>query len=191
MKLWQWNCRSIRTKRTNLQELTKQEQPDIIAIQETYQTNLRIQGYDTHTGSQRTAILTKKNLTTQDHTIQGTTVEHTLVEVLPEKKTHQSLYVLCLYSPPRDPLSDFVKFITEARRLSKGHKLVIMGDFNAPHTAWGYQHTTKKGARVHDSAQQNHLTLWNDPKLKTRIGNSVSRDTNPDLTFTIGISKAE
>lgn len=132
MKLWQWNCRSIRTKRTNLQELTKQEQPDIIAIQETYQTNLRIQGYDTHTGSQRTAILTKKNLTTQDHTIQGTTVEHTLVEVLPEKKTHQSLYVLCLYSPPRDPLSDFVLFITEARRISRGHKLVIMGILMLP-----------------------------------------------------------
>ncbi|XP_037518279.1 uncharacterized protein LOC119395058 [Rhipicephalus sanguineus] len=66
-----------------------------------------------------------------------------------------------------------------------------MGDFNAPHTAWGYHTTTKKGARVHDTAQQHRLTLWNDPLQTTRVGNSVSRDTNPDLTFTLNVRSAE
>ncbi|XP_072144452.1 uncharacterized protein [Dermacentor andersoni] len=66
-----------------------------------------------------------------------------------------------------------------------------MGDFNAPHTAWAYPNTTKKGARVHDTAQQHRLTLWNDPLQATRVGNSVSRDTNPDLTFTANVHWAE
>ncbi|XP_049517651.1 uncharacterized protein LOC125943178 [Dermacentor silvarum] len=66
-----------------------------------------------------------------------------------------------------------------------------MGDFNAPHTAWAYPNTTKKGARVHNTAQQHRLTLWNDPLQATRVGNSVSRDTNPDLTFTSNVLWAE
>ncbi|KAH6929625.1 hypothetical protein HPB50_003330 [Hyalomma asiaticum] len=40
---------------------------------------------------------------------------------------------------------------------------------------------------AHDAVQQHGLTLWNDPQLPTRVGNSVSRDTSPDLTFSFGI----
>ncbi|KAH7964291.1 hypothetical protein HPB51_027471 [Rhipicephalus microplus] len=71
-----------------------------------------------------------------------------------------------------------------------GNRLVVVGDFNAPHAAWGCHSTTKKGARVHDAAQQHGLTLWNDLLHPTRVGNSVSRDTNPDLTFTRDVHNA-
>ncbi|KAH7985647.1 hypothetical protein HPB51_026784 [Rhipicephalus microplus] len=71
-----------------------------------------------------------------------------------------------------------------------GNRLVIVGDFNAPHAAWGYHSTTKKGARVHDAAQQHGLTLWNDLLHPIRVGNSVSRDNNPDLTFTRDVHNA-
>ncbi|KAH7975928.1 hypothetical protein HPB52_006805 [Rhipicephalus sanguineus] len=50
--------------------------------------------------------------------------------------------------------------------------------------------TTKKGARVLDVAQQHGLTLWNDALQLTRVGNSVSRDANSDLTFTRDVKKA-
>ncbi|KAH6944309.1 hypothetical protein HPB50_002682 [Hyalomma asiaticum] len=73
-----------------------------------------------------------------------------------------------------------------------GHQLVVVADFNATHTAWGYTTTTtKKGTRVHDTAQQHGLTLWNDSLQPTRIGNSVSRGTTPDLTFTRDVKRAE
>ncbi|KAH6923318.1 hypothetical protein HPB50_027131 [Hyalomma asiaticum] len=66
-----------------------------------------------------------------------------------------------------------------------------MGDLDAPHTAWGHLTTTKKGARVHDTAQQPRLTLWNEPLQTTRVRNSVSSDTNPDLTFTLNVHSGE
>ncbi|KAH7938879.1 hypothetical protein HPB52_001819 [Rhipicephalus sanguineus] len=88
-------------------------------------------------------------------------------------------------------LPDFDLLVRELKKRADGHQVVIMGDFNAPHTAWGYHTTTKKGARVHDTAQQHRLTLWNDPLQTTRVGNSVSRDTNPDLTFTLNVRSAE
>ncbi|KAH7956886.1 hypothetical protein HPB52_013445 [Rhipicephalus sanguineus] len=93
-------------------------------------------------------------------------------------------------NPPRDQLTDFDHFIHELTKRTRGHRLVVVRDFNAPHTAWGYAITTKKGARVHDVAQQHGLTLSNDPLQPTRVGNSVSRDTNPDLTFTRDVKKA-
>lgn len=65
------------------------------------------------------------------------------------------------------------------------------GTTNAYHTAWGYHKTDRKGTTVHDTAQHHQLTLWTDQHTPTRIMNSVSRDTNPDLTFTVGISQVE
>ncbi|KAH7984562.1 hypothetical protein HPB52_022283 [Rhipicephalus sanguineus] len=64
-----------------------------------------------------------------------------MVEIIPTRKTEQSLYLANLYSPPREQLHQYDHF-------------------------------------------QHGLTLWNDLLQPTRVGNSVSRDTNPDLTFT-------
>ncbi|KAH7983017.1 hypothetical protein HPB52_008813 [Rhipicephalus sanguineus] len=105
----------------------------------------------------KTAILLRSPVTAQEHKIEGTTVEHTIVEIIPERKSQQSLYVTNVYSPPRDQLTDYDHFIR---------------------------------ARVHDVAQQHGLTLWNDPLQPTRVGNSVSRDNNPDLTFMRDVKKA-
>ncbi|KAH7983347.1 hypothetical protein HPB52_011343 [Rhipicephalus sanguineus] len=174
-----------------LQEFIKPNQPDIIALQETNTQNVRLQGYMTCAQTQRTAILVKKALSVQKHEIEQTQTEHTLIEILPERKTQQSLFIANVYSPPRDQLPDFDHFVREIRKRTNGHQVVIVGDFNASHTAWGYHIKSKKGSRVHDAAQHHRLTLWNDPLQKTRIGNSVSRDTNPDLTFTANVTGAE
>ncbi|KAH6947469.1 hypothetical protein HPB50_019062 [Hyalomma asiaticum] len=165
-------------------------QPDIIALQETYMHNVRLQGYTTHAQTQRTATLVKKSLAAQKHEFEDIQTEHTLVEVLPERKTQKSLFVVNV-SPPRNQLPDFDHLVHDIKKLTNGHQVVLVGDFNASHTAWGYQHTTRKGARVHDAAQHHGLTLCNDLPQNTRIGNSVSRDTNPDLTFTTGVTWAE
>lgn len=191
LRIWQWNCRSYHPRHASLQEFIKLNQPDIIALQETNTQNVRLQGYTTCAQTQRTAILVKKALSTQKHEIEDTQIEHTLIEILPERKTQQSLFITNIYSPPRDQLPDFDHFIREIRKRTNSHQIIIMGDFNASHTAWGYHITTRKGSRVHDTAQHHRLTLWNDPLQKTRIGNSVSRDTNPDLTFTANVTRAE
>ncbi|XP_075540046.1 uncharacterized protein LOC142574946 [Dermacentor variabilis] len=138
----------------------------------------------------RTAILVKKTLTAQPHEIQDTEMKHAIVEVLPTRKNQQSLYLANLYSPPREQLLHYDHFVRDLRKNANGNRLVVVWGFIAPHAAWGYPNTTKKGARVHDAAQRHGFSLWNDLLQPTRLGNRVSRDTNPDLTFTRDVRKA-
>ncbi|KAH7938912.1 hypothetical protein HPB52_002212 [Rhipicephalus sanguineus] len=62
-------------------------------------------------------------------------------------------------------------------------RLVIRGDFNAPHTIWGYGHSSKKGTDLADLIERAGLTLLNEPASHTRIGAGPHRDTTPDLTL--------
>lgn len=60
---------------------------------------------------------------------------------------------------------------------------MIGGDFNAPHKEIGYTNTTAKGKELLEEAEEAGFTILNDPSAPTRIGTSVTRETNPDLTF--------
>lgn len=116
LKIWQWNCRGINRKRQNLLHLCTLHQPDVVALQETETNNITMRGYETHiaSGRTRTAVLIKKHHTTQQHQINHR-IEHTLIELVPHKKTLQSLYILNVYSPPRDTLKDLDKFLREVK----------------------------------------------------------------------------
>ncbi|KAH9363852.1 hypothetical protein HPB48_005252 [Haemaphysalis longicornis] len=109
-KIWQWNCRSIRRKIANLLELTKKDQPDTIALQETYSTNIRLQNYNAFSRTERTTVRPKNTLTAQLPKIMNTNVDHTFFEILPDRKTQHSIFVLSVYSPPRDQLVKFEPF---------------------------------------------------------------------------------
>ncbi|KAH6941975.1 hypothetical protein HPB50_026069 [Hyalomma asiaticum] len=61
--------------------------------------------------------------------------------------------------------------------------LVIAGDLNAPNTEWGHSYNTAKGTRLANLAAELGLTLITDPRFPTRRGDSVQRDTTPDLTY--------
>ncbi|KAH7984088.1 hypothetical protein HPB52_016917 [Rhipicephalus sanguineus] len=50
------------------------------------------------------------------------------------------------------------------------NRLVIRGVFNAPHTQWGYGHSSKKGKDLADLIEKADLTLFNEPASHTRIG---------------------
>ncbi|KAG0430930.1 hypothetical protein HPB47_022259 [Ixodes persulcatus] len=67
--------------------------------------------------------------------------------------------------------------------IARGHALVILGDFNAAHPAWGYAKELIKGRNLWEDAQREGLTLITDPNQPTRQANSVTRDTTPDLAF--------
>ncbi|KAH7943649.1 hypothetical protein HPB52_009673 [Rhipicephalus sanguineus] len=127
--------------------------PDVIALQETEAEDFKVSGYLTHVsdGKKRTAILTKKTINAQQHCIHHR-IEHTLVEIVPEKKHQQSLFVLNVYSPPKHHLKDLDKLMREVKKLSKGNGIIV---------------------------------------TPTRIGNSVSRNTSPDLTFVKGLKHYE
>lgn len=187
--VWQWNCRSFRNKKTSLLPFAQQHFPDIIALQEVDVNQVTLRDYNAFytTPQARTAILVRNTKTAQLHAL-STTIDHAFVELLPSHQKHPILYILNIYSPPSGQLPGINSLIKQATRQAKGNQLAIVGDFNAPHTAWGYARNTRKGTQLQEAIQQNCLSLCNQPHTPTRIGNSVSRDTSPDLTLTRNIA---
>lgn len=159
LRTWQWNCHSYHPCFATLQEFVKQDPPDLIALQETNTHNVWLQGYNAHVQAKRTAILTRKTIMVQELEPVNTLIEHIMIQVILERKSQTRLIVASMYSLPKDQLSEFDLLVQEQKKCANGHQVVITGDFNVPHTAWGYHTTLKKGARVHDMAQQHRLSL--------------------------------
>lgn len=192
LTVWQWNCRSYRTKRGHLQlhiQHNTQDTPDIIALHET-NTPVKLPGYTPYNQlgpangpHPNTAILVHRNLTATQHEIESTDIQHTLLEILPRRRGDSPLFVLSIYNSPRDKGTDIPLVLRKASLLAKGAQLLILGDFNAKHLEWGYPKPDRKGTRLWETAQDLGLTILNDPQQPTRVGNSVCRDTTPDLSL--------
>ncbi|XP_075560024.1 uncharacterized protein LOC142591606 [Dermacentor variabilis] len=71
--------------------------------------------------------------------------------------------------------------MTKAVALSKGAPIVIAGDFDAPHNAWGYPRQSTKSNLLVQAVADCSLELIMDSQYPTRTGTSVVRDTTPDL----------
>ncbi|KAH7962091.1 hypothetical protein HPB52_014340 [Rhipicephalus sanguineus] len=80
-------------------------------------------------------------------------------------------------------LAGFEAYGSDSEFSKLGDKLLICGDFNAAHSVWGYPKNTGKGTKLWDNICNMRFTLLSDPAQPTRVGNSVSRDTCPDLTI--------
>lgn len=75
---------------------------------------------------------------------------------------------------------------------AEGNGIIIAGDFNAPHQAWGYGHNTRKGNDLVETVERESLTMIMKCCFPaTRLGNSVCRDTFPDLAFTTNLAATE
>lgn len=195
LEIWQWNCRGYRRKRSLLQQYinTQLEPPDVIALQEpgVSPTLSGYEAYDSPTEG-KAAILVSKALTVIAHdVIPDTHIEHVIVEIVlrrRKKTSKHSLFILNAYSPPRQRHTDFYTLIRGACTLAKGKDLILLGDFNAQDTSWGYRNSDHKGKQIAAAVDTYRLELLTDPTTPTRIGNSVCRDTCPDLTFIRGSS---
>ncbi|KAH7980615.1 hypothetical protein HPB49_017602 [Dermacentor silvarum] len=49
--------------------------------------------------------------------------------------------------------------------------------------AWGYDRNSRKGLTIMNAANRYEFSLITDSEQPTPIGNSISRNTNPDLCF--------
>lgn len=163
------------------------KKPDVIALQETG-VIAKLSGYVTYvqpavTGKPPIATLVRRNIPVIQHNTDIETADHILLEMIGRqyKGIKNSIFVLNVYSSPRHQ-HKFTKLFKAAIKISKKNPLLIIGDFNAPHAAWGYDKETRKGRNLWEDIHQLDLTLITDLTYPTRIGNSVSRDTTPDLS---------
>ncbi|KAM7295667.1 hypothetical protein ISCGN_025164 [Ixodes scapularis] len=77
--------------------------------------------------------------------LQGIKIPHMFVELIP--RSGQRLFVLNVYSKP-SMQHRFGELFRKARAVAGDGPLLIAGDFNAPHAAWGYGRETLKGKRL-------------------------------------------
>ncbi|KAH7969449.1 hypothetical protein HPB52_018293 [Rhipicephalus sanguineus] len=163
--IYQWNCRGIRNKEAELllHIDALEHKPDVIALQET-NGKPRLPGYVTYTDptEEGTAVLVRSNVAATQHVTPQGGCEHTLRQY------------------------DFDRVVSQAKRLAGSRPLLILGDFNAPHTTWGYKYQSKRGKALAKTMEDHEMALLNEPDVVTRRGNSANRDTTPDLSWLSG-----
>ncbi|KAH9366929.1 hypothetical protein HPB48_021210 [Haemaphysalis longicornis] len=170
--IWRWNCRGYRAKRSQLQAhlSTQDKQPDIIALQGTW-SNPKLLNYTayTHPEHPQLATLVNRNICTSASEITNTNIPHVFITLLPVKKEQQPLHVLNIYSQPKQTIPNSKALLLEALKIAGRQPLIIVGDINAPHEAWGCHKTTSKGRKLEESIQTLGLTLHNTPGSAIRI----------------------
>ncbi|KAL3248102.1 hypothetical protein MRX96_056675 [Rhipicephalus microplus] len=173
--------------------LSKSKLPDVIALKEPFD-RAQVPGY-VACGSpcERTrkdievCTLVKRGTAFTDHSLdisEESDIHHNLIEVVPcigDRKT--GLFVLNVYSPPskRGLTHNFGALFHEAMVKAAFSPLLICGDFNAPHTQWGYGADSPKGKRLAELMDELGFVLFNEPASQMRIGQGACHDTSPDL----------
>ncbi|KAG0413883.1 hypothetical protein HPB47_008967, partial [Ixodes persulcatus] len=84
------------------------------------------------------------------------------------------------------PTSVNLGWIRHLRSTYPGVPILVGGDFNAPHSEWGYQYNTRRGDQVRNTMIDAAFTLLNQPGVSTCIASTTARTHVPDLTWWIG-----
>ncbi|KAH8023133.1 hypothetical protein HPB51_011247 [Rhipicephalus microplus] len=189
LTIWSWNCRSLHNKHATLTLYINAAlvPPDVICLQEVGARPKTVSGYKLYMdpNTPKIATLVRKELAATCITAPNEETQHLIVTLWPAKKGRPKQVICNIYSPPQDRKAEFSNiFHYLNNKLQPRDRLIITGDFNAWHTTWGYSADRPKGTRLLEAIQRYDYTLPTTPGIPTRIGNSVNRDTNPDLTVT-------
>ncbi|KAL1432028.1 hypothetical protein MTO96_013698 [Rhipicephalus appendiculatus] len=155
----------------------------------------KLPGYVTHSPlSDRTGrdikmrVLVRRGIAFVEHELNvASDIDGTLIEIIPSKGKTAGLYLLNVYSTPskKGLTHPFDGLFREAMGKASSKPLLICGDFNAPHTHWGYGSDSPKGRRLAELVDDLGLTLLNEPASHTSIGQGACRETTPDLSMCV------
>ncbi|XP_077548373.1 uncharacterized protein LOC144161610 [Haemaphysalis longicornis] len=199
LTIWQWNANGFQCRKATLLQIIQgaERPPDIIMVQETHTEHApSLTGYRAHASppsardcgkgaAQGVRTFVKKGIPFVKHEglLGRSAVEYCATEVVLGKKKKESILLVNVYSNPAHRQQRFRTILHTALATAPRDTIAICGDFNAPHKELGYTRTTLKGKELLDEAADAGFTLHTDPSSPTRIGTSVTRDTNPDLAF--------
>lgn len=192
LTIWQWNCRGFKQKQATLQYYIEAatDKPEILALQET-NTTVKLTGYKTHQKGNGVCIMVCKECVSLEHDLEEDDIDYCFVEIIPVNKSSRSTFVLNIYSRPKNKEAKFDNIFRKARDKAGIAPLFLMGDFNAASPMWGYNYETPKGRRLANLITREGITILTDPSKPTRLGNSVSRDTCPDLSLSKEARRAD
>ncbi|XP_037567446.1 uncharacterized protein LOC119447964 [Dermacentor silvarum] len=135
--------------------------------------------------------LIRKGLVAVRHDIQGVNLDYLFIDVIPQRHRKYRIFILNLYSNPSKTRERFLLLLKKATTLAGPHPLLIGGDFNAPHPAWGYGHATVKGKHLWQDSQDLGLTIITDPSTPTRMWCLGIPSCPTDLTMVKNIKNAK
>lgn len=130
----------------------REDKPHVLLLQETLLEGITLSGYETFCHRQDDgrgiAVCVSKQISALVHhdLDKRFKSEYQCIELLPGRRLLKGLLILHVYSSPKRSQDRFYALISKAMRLANhgGIPLLVCGDFNAPHTAWGYPKTTRK-----------------------------------------------
>ncbi|KAH6932226.1 hypothetical protein HPB50_003750 [Hyalomma asiaticum] len=159
-------------------------QPAVLALQESGPAP-SLPGYCSYVGGTTTCLLVHKAYTAIQIDLDlDLPYDYSMMSVLSQRRGQPSIHILNVYCPPRLARASFAHLFHRALRIAARQSLVIVGDFNAPSPHWGYHYKKARGRELKELISSLSLTLLTDPAQPTRSGNSVTRDTCPDLSLT-------
>lgn len=180
----QWNCRSVKDKRTELDILIDEVSPDIIALNETWldqSENFCLRGYrtlrkDRDDGYGGVLIACKDTLCVSEIRL-TTNLECVCCSL--SYGQQESLAIMCIYMPPNKPIIHGE--IDQLFDQIPGQKL-IMGDFNAHGQQWGGV-TDDARARVLINVFDDHNLVSLNTGKYTRIACPPVQNSAIDLAL--------
>ncbi|KAL3245308.1 hypothetical protein MRX96_047008 [Rhipicephalus microplus] len=102
--------------------------------------------------------------------------EHTLVEIhAREIASSSNLFVIGVYCRSSQRQYEFGRITRQAKGLARTRPLLILADFNAPHTTWENKFQSKSGKALAKVMEDHEMVLLNELDVTTRRGNIVAK----------------
>ncbi|KAH7965786.1 hypothetical protein HPB49_010971 [Dermacentor silvarum] len=139
--------------------------PSVLALQEAG-PNPTVSGYCSYIGGTTTSLLVHKSYKAVQVDLDlDLPYDYCMISVLPQKRGAQSIHILNVYCPPHLQRVTFVELFYRALQAAARQPLVVA-----------------RGRKLKEL-----ISTLTDPAHPTRLGNSVTRDTCPDLPLTRNI----
>ncbi|KAH7956805.1 hypothetical protein HPB52_012799 [Rhipicephalus sanguineus] len=143
--------------------------PIVAVVQETG-CSPTLAGYSVYEGlnERKVAVLVAKVVTASRHDTDVTDIDH----------------------PAQPAESQLSYLLGKAEQAASKKGLVILGYFIAWHKSWGYVSETQKGKVIAREADRRMISLITGHTQPTLVGNSINRDSCPNLAFVKGVREA-
>lgn len=189
----QWNCRSFSSAKTILTSKVKQRKPAFLLLQETLDTP-KISGYNAFVNPSiprrdatpgYTAILVDASIpAVQLQVPTSNSKMHEVVVIVAQPPHARKIILVSAYYQPYSSSTGpgHFSWLQHLINMHPNTPILVGGDFNAHHTAWGYSTNSARGTKLIEMAENTNLQLINDTVHSTRIGLHPSQnDTTADL----------
>ncbi|KAH7973723.1 hypothetical protein HPB49_004403 [Dermacentor silvarum] len=166
----QCNSRGYRHKEPVFRQhlCTSSRHPGVIILQETHDTPITLPGYQPFIAANAphgVSTLVRHRITEIEHDLDDRRTEHLFIELIPYQKRMDGIFILNIYYAPSLRRSRFLTVFKKTLNAAGSSLRVIGGDFNLPHTRWGYKHCSAAGRNLWRDSHDLGFNLITDPTV--------------------------